>query len=107
MEVKREEYPEIEGCRYICQKDEVITASNEAGKPEDNYVTRTLYMRVDHSTFFIRTRRWMPWWGTEPLNLGDEELPNAQAALAWATDVAGLNPVVAASAIVGVDANAP
>jgi len=97
------EYPEIAGCQYICQKDQVITAQNEAGEPEDNYVTHSLYIRTDASTFFIKTRQWRPWWGTDPVDMGDEALPNAEAALAWAVDVAGLNPVVATRLIVGAD----
>lgn len=96
------EYPEIEGCQYITQKDEVTPTKSETGEIEDRYVTRTLYMR-DDSTFFIKTRQWLPWWGTEPLDLGDEDLADAEAALAWATNVAGLNPIMAARLIVGTD----
>ena len=96
------EYPEIEGCQYITQRDEVVTVTNETGEPEDNYLTHTLYMRTD-ATFFIKTRQWRPWWGTDPADLGDEALPDAQAALQWATNVVGLNPVAATRLIVGVD----
>jgi hypothetical protein len=102
-ETKEQEYPEIEGCRYVTQKDEVITVQNEAGEPEDNYLTRSLYMRNDDSVFFIKTRQWRPWWNSDPMDLGDEALPDAQAALQWAVDVAGLNPTVATRLIVGVD----
>ena len=96
------EYPEIEGCRYITQKDEVTPDRSDNGEIEDRYVTRTLYMR-DDSTFFVKTRLWRPWWGTEPVDLGDEDIPDAQAALQWATQVAWLNPIVAARLIVGTD----
>ena len=97
------EYPEIAGCRYITQQDEVVTITNKAGEPEDNYLTHTLYIRNDDSVFLIKTRQWRPWWGTDPVDLGDEALPDAQAALVWAVDVAGLNPVVATRLIVGAD----
>ncbi|MHB1567472.1 MAG: hypothetical protein ACYCXG_12310 [Acidiferrobacter sp.] len=96
-------YPEIAGCRYITQQDEVITVQNEAGKPEDNYLTHTLYIRNDDSVLFIKTRQWRPWWNSDPMDLGDEVLPDAEAALAWAVDVAGLNAVVAARLIIGAD----
>ena len=101
MKAKEEkrEYPEIEGCEYITQHDEVTI---EAGERAERYITHTLYRR-NNGSFFIKTRRWTPWWGTEPEDLGDEALPNAEAALAWAVDVAGLNPQVATRLIVGVD----
>lgn len=96
-------YPEIEGCQYVTQQDEVITVQNEAGEPEDNYLTRSLYIKDDDSAFFIKTRQWRPWWNSDPMDLGDEALPNAEAALAWAVDVAGMNPVVATRLIIGAD----
>lgn len=106
MEAKTKEhseYPEIEGAQYVCQQDEVITVRNEANEPEDNYVTRSLYIKSDDSTCFIKTRQWRPWWNSEPADMGDEGLPTAQAALQWAVNVAGLNPTVAARLIVGTD----
>ena len=102
-ETKEQEYPEIEGCQYICQQDQVVTVQNDKGEPEDNYLTRSLYMRNDDSVFFIKTRQWRPWWNSDPVDTGDEALPNSEAALQWAVDVAEMNPIVAARLIVGVE----